>query len=171
MRLITFKLYRAFPELDDYTDSQCEELMARVRRSLGSQVLIVAAAIATFMFVGVITVIAFAVFNASVNHAGVSILRENLIHGVACFFVVGIPAIAALITRDLLLRTMIYRAVKLHLDHVRCPICRYLLLGQRAADGLVRCPECGTASSLRRMGITESDLIPPQDTTAVGRRD
>lgn len=175
MRLITLKLYRAFPELDDYTDEQCVELMGRVGRNLGSKALTYAAAIGTFFLTAVATCIGYTLFAAAMESLGIKLQNPGnavvVVVFIAIVIVFALPAFAALLVRDILVRRQVYRAVRLFLDHVRCPQCNYLLLGQRAVDGAVRCPECGASTMLAALGITEEDLIPPKDTGAVGRRD
>ena len=48
VRVPTSKLYRAFPELDSFSDGQCEALMRRIRASLftvGAEILLVLVAV------------------------------------------------------------------------------------------------------------------------------
>ena len=55
------------------------------------------------------------------------------------------------------------RAMQSQIERIRCPSCKYVLLGQRVSGGAVICPECGAPTTLMHLGITEADLIPPTD--------
>lgn len=78
---------------------------------------------------------------------------------VALCTVVGVPVMTAGLTslalRDRRLRRLIRRQIK----GSRCPVCSYLLLGLVPREGVVRCPECGTAHRLTELGVTEEQLL------------
>lgn len=71
------------------------------------------------------------------------------------------PALSAMLVRDVLLRRALKKAIELKVERVRCRQCEYILIGQRAFKDAVTCPECGNTATLESLGITEDDLIPP----------
>jgi hypothetical protein len=159
LRIPFNKLYRAFPELDRFSDQQCEKLMKRLDvKGYG--------AVAVRGWTAVAVVVGFAGSCGLVGCVGAMVddsrgggsLTAPLL--MLCAFFVP-PAVVGFLTRDLLLRHFLIKAIHVQLDRVRCPQCKYILLGQAAVNGAVTCPECGAPVTLRRLGITEADLIPP----------
>ncbi len=148
MRLRLSKAYRAFPELDAFSDEECERFVERVKceaRSRRRRALLDVLVIVAGPPVG---------FGAS---AVVYRAAEPL--GVAASFlsvsgVIVAVVVAVLFMRDGLLR----RYLAQRLSRAECRACRYSLLGLPVADGAVRCPECGMVIQLRAHNLTAGDL-------------
>jgi hypothetical protein len=165
MRIPLTKVYRAFPELDQFTDEQCRgyEARARAKRQTSK---------AFFATIGVICSILILILGfAGVNEIEywllgpfspwrVWILRHFLdvpleyVDKVIPFIAVGI---VGLMTRDVWLR----RAIRLELNRTTCPRCEYQLLGLPVSNGLVGCPECGQKTRLDLLGLRPEDLAMP----------
>ncbi len=162
-RIPLARIYRAFPELDPFSDAQCERFVQRVRAtswyrpSLWSLLAVTSAV--SMAGAGIVNVaLDDRLFWLSLNQRW----ADNLQIGSWLLSLLAVPAFAGLITRDLLLRGFLRRAISMRLDRVRCRTCRYILIGQVQRDGVIRCPECSTQTTLRDLGITADDLIPPQ---------
>ncbi len=152
MRLLTTKaLYRAFPELDQFSDEQCRTFVAAAKRGVIPRLLRVAVqllvAAAALIVVGWLTVtIANGLAPASRVQADAIFLVVALF---AMFITFGSAAVAYLITRDLLLRRRIRWVMN---ARGSCYECSYGLTGllivkTPTPDGTtdaVICPECGT---------------------------
>jgi hypothetical protein len=150
------KLYRAFPELDRFSDAQCETLMKRLDvQGYGAN------AVRGMTLLAI--VLGFAVSCGMLGFLGRTVDTSHSAY-TDLFMLCGLfvpPAVLAFLTRDLMLRHYLIKAIHVQLDRVRCPQCKYILLGQAAVSGTVTCPECGAVVTLRRLGVTEADLIPP----------
>jgi len=158
MRILTRRLYRAFPELDRFNDLQCERLMRRVHLDAWARLLVRSSAAVVF-------VTAFVFVLALLNTTDVLAPAEKLFRDGDILFallcLLALPAFIAALTRDAALRRFLIRAIRLRIDRVRCLGCKYILIGQRCEDGAVTCPECGQINSLLALGIAEEDLMPP----------
>jgi hypothetical protein len=145
MRLLTSTLWRAFPELDEFSDDLCRKFVkaatARWRSQALRFVLVGLVAVATV----VVAVFAFAIarpiydtwilFRTLPNTAVVLIqavgLSIPLLIGFAC----------ALVVRDQILRRQVCRVIR---KRGACVRCAYSLLGMPVNAALhVVCPECG----------------------------
>ena len=167
MRVLSRKLWRAFPELDQYDDEVCQRYLARARATNGNQYdpfLILIAVIAAF---------AFSIWISSSHHwflrwiAAFITNRKQPGAMLETFidlfvFVSGIwmPYVAGFLARDRLL----HRSLKKHLGGAICPNCRYSLvgLGLHGPEGAKRvtCPECGHEAALTILNLTEADINP-----------
>lgn len=158
MRVPLSRVYRAFPELDHFSDQECEALVAAARHRYRAAVLaffaITVVAVAIVSLAGAVLFIAL----LSQTRSGVGVgTRQHfeLVFMLALFIIAVTLSVAALITRDAALRWVIRRQI---ID-ARCPECAYPLLGLEAAHDEVRCPECGRLCRLAEMGLTEADII------------
>lgn len=158
MRMPLRKIYRAFPELDRFTDQQCRLLMRRVRLNRATTSSIAMLTLGTVMLVGLGLLIA---GNALDLSARAQAWREDgdLLVWMIVLFVP--TSAAAMVVRDFALRHHLTKALRIQLDRVRCPNCRYSLLGLTADGNTVRCPECGEQVRLSALGLTPGDLVPP----------
>ncbi len=156
MRLPASKVYRAFRELDRFTDEQCGWYVRRAIRKhaismafMGS----VGTALGGLVFgiVGALAVlIGRAIEDGNVHNWMVyHSLAETMLIGVF----IAIPAGAGLVTwlwvRDRWLRW----AIRRELRRSTCPKCEYQLLGLRVDAGTVRCPECGLQTRLDLLNL------------------
>jgi hypothetical protein len=150
MRLPTSKVYRAFPELDQFSDAQC---LAFVRLANHD----VSKAFVRFLLY-VITGAVVAFVSGAVLIAILAEWQPSLMFG-ACFLLVGVTAptgVALLALRDALLRDRIRRVFTLRGS---CAGCSYALVGLPLGEagtngkGEVRCPECGLARAIEQADI------------------
>lgn len=141
MRLLTRKLWRAFPELDAFDDERCARFIGVARRSIRASIarwtvyICIAAAIAYLCALSML-----ALFDALVSRQGKTWWADLALALVPVpFAIVGF--LAGLIARDLLLRRRVRSILS---ARSRCPGCSYSLLGLPVSDELiVHCPECG----------------------------
>ena len=143
MRLPLSKVWRAFPELDRFSDEQCRRFVRAARRGAG-RVARVAAVVAT-LFVSWLAGGALVTW-FTLNPATIGPWER--VHGWAVTVVLlGMLVFAtapAILLRDRLLRRRIMRIITLR---GRCLMCKYNLLGLPVgADLLVTCPECGATT-------------------------
>jgi hypothetical protein len=163
MRIPLSKVYRAFRELDQFTDEQCQGYVARAmqkrRASMGG-----------FVFAGVF--LCPAVFTLSMvatlagqdaalgSSARIWILRHWLdvpIEYAAKVVPFVAATLVALVLRDVWLRS----AIRKELNRSTCPRCEYQLLGLPVQSGQVMCPECGHRTRIDLLGLRPEDLAMP----------
>lgn len=164
------KIYRAFPELDDFPDAECERFVRAARTqqggfidgaSFGAFVVVLAASITLMILARDWFVAALAAaFGRSLSRDDI----ETFGLGLGMATIALLAWIAFAVVRDHFLR----RAVSDRLILARCTACRFSLLGLPCVAGVVRCPECGVLITLAAIGLKESDLLvrPPTHTTA-----
>lgn len=147
MRLITRKIYRAFEELDPYTDDQCARFVKAANRGWIRRGVHLVLVLGIGTLIGVTSVM----FGSVVLLAG---RVERLVQGPGLMKVVGIALmlamlvlicipgpVAGFIVRDRLLRRRLRRALRVK---GVCTGCGYGLVGLPVGIGnRVTCPECG----------------------------
>ena len=154
MRVPLGKVYRAFKELDQFDDRQCEWYVRRAnRKHLLSMILVgIAAVVATLATIGALLVaVRWMLRVLEQTRLGASIALSNgTSNGAMAMMLLGVlmPAVLGLVVglsiRDLWLRW----AIRKELVQSDCPKCDYQLLGLPVQAGVVRCPECGTDTNL-----------------------
>jgi hypothetical protein len=140
MRFIASPIYRAFPELDVFTDEQCRDYLQRVYGGVLARVA-----------VGLVSLVSGVGWALAVGW--VCVLVSNANPGRTT--IVGVFALAAvtaafgfgtLISRDVLLRQLVRRVLG---EVGLCPSCDYSAMGLLVSvDFAVTCPECGTGIDL-----------------------
>lgn len=159
MRIVTKRLYRAFPQLDRFSDAQCGLLMRRVHLDEAARFVVRAAPVAAS--VAALLLVLMYLAGTRILAPAEKLFRDaDILLGLLVSLC--LPALAGLLVRDVLLRRFLINAIRLRIERVRCLSCRYILIGQRADGDAVSCPECGATNLLRALGITEADLIPPE---------
>jgi len=140
--------WRAFAELDRFSDEQCRAYVAAVNQERrASRAFSRVCSVAAFLFIVPIGAIVGDAFAPRV-------LDPRPVALVCALF----PSlISMLLIRDLWLRG----ALRKHLLAAHCPACRYILLGLVVHDGAVQCPECGKRIVLSELGLTPESLIAP----------
>jgi hypothetical protein len=158
VRLPVANVCRAFPELDPFTDAECERFVARVRARrmiLGFW----AAAICIFL------VWMLKIFLGGIAMVALELAPRSDDGGLALGVVLSVLAcstslIGGFLARDVLL----IRAIRRGVDNARCRNCNQSLLGLPLMPGggreTVRCPECGQVTLLDEIGMTHAELIP-----------
>ncbi|MBL4697653.1 MAG: hypothetical protein JKX70_02350 [Phycisphaerales bacterium] len=159
------KIWRAFPELDQFDDAICKKFVRRAKLLDNSRqeplLFLLAFGCAFFVwifFVGIIQSVHFEVAK-KLGWQLPSIVRSS-------FFVIGFsgvlwfPMLSGLIVRDRWLRHCIRKLFSLS----ECAACGYSLIGlaivEREDGRGVRCPECGLFTTLNIGYITEFDIDP-----------
>ncbi len=166
MRVPISQVYRAFPELDRFSDQQCKAFIARARKSISygavarwtTGAVIASLALCCIVQVPLVAVVdRFALIVTGKRDAFLEAAA------VSVFMWVGAPALAGLIVRDVVFRRRLREVIWRNLERIRCPHCRYSLLGQRVSEGhVIRCPECGGHTTLADLGLaSEQELMPP----------
>jgi len=150
MRLITTQVYRAFPELDGYSDEQCRRFVRaagalRLQRGLhGVAILVVA-------FLGCVTtgIAASLVLNVArpyLSRPTTSEGAEAVILGMTMVAVLLTGGCVCLVLKDFSLRRRIRFVLSVR---GACVSCHYSLVGLPiGARNRVRCPECGEMSEV-----------------------
>lgn len=146
MRLITSKVYRAFPELDAFSDERCERFVRFTNHAWGPRLV-------QWTILGLASMIAvIAGFVAAVLGLQIVVLgREVRALALGAFLPLpsiilatttwAIGLVLVLILRDVLMRRSVRRVIG---RCGTCYSCLYPLLGMRVEDNLtITCPECG----------------------------
>jgi hypothetical protein len=155
MRLPLNRVYRAFPELDRFTNDQCEQFVRRAWRRAWWRIGCLPFVAGAFVFAMLLSLIS----RLSGEPPAVVLITIVML-------VIGLPVVSALLLRDALLRHTVGGLI----GKAVCIKCGFSLLGLRVADGVVRCPECGRLHHLKAIGLTPADLIAHTD-PATPRRD
>ncbi|MBX3404803.1 MAG: hypothetical protein KF699_15445 [Phycisphaeraceae bacterium] len=153
MRVPLSKIYRAFPEFDPFPDAECERYIRyayqQARMRIGCIPLVV------FVVSLPLYAVLLSASVAGLMYVGIELPEGYLIVPVLLSAsVVGVPALLALLSRDVVLR----RVLKDRLRTARCPNCEFSLLGLPVVEGATRCPECGTQIVLSMHNLTPRDL-------------
>ena len=145
MRLITRKLWRAFPELDRFDDERCERFVMMSRRKLFPATLrsLVAGAVWLVGFAPTI-ILCEIVLETSEQSLGWAGRHQTLLYLFAFLILAAglfAGSVLAMLARDRLLRGRVRRLLA---ARGKCAKCRYSLWGLPVPDNLtVICPECG----------------------------
>lgn len=145
MRLVTWKIYRAFPELDGYDDEQCRRFIKSARSSPLAALLHAAAmfvTMAVLLAAGIAAVLMLSDRYKALDFSPGSLLTPTgLFFLLSCLLLISAGPLAGYLVRDRLLRRRI--AFVLRTRGV-CPTCRYSLVGLPLSPrNSVLCPECG----------------------------
>jgi len=168
MRLVTTKkLYRAFRELDPFTDRECELFVRRVKNATGRMVAVRVTTILAALVMVPLSVAAIPFLNATLyaplEHQLGWRAADVLTMALWIAWPVAVPALVGLLIRDLIMRSLLRNAIQVRIERIQCPECRYRLLGQTVVNDHVRCPECGTTVPLRVLGVDSAEDLLPQD--------
>lgn len=171
MRLVSRKIWRAFPELDSYDDVTCLRYIKQGRKTKPR-----VTSIFFYVFAIVVALVLWSIFLffAFMVYDGIDgkVLNGNAgvwVHlGLMIVLLGGVwmPTIALLLTRDKLLHDRLIERI----EGVRCFDCAYTLIGlepyERDGKRGVRCPECGTAHDFKPGLLAESDINPEHEVSA-----
>jgi hypothetical protein len=158
MRLPLNKVYRAFPELDRFTDEQCEGFVKTAEKAERGKSRLLTVSLIPFCIVGIAgTLVLVGVVSAAIGDRPDADTALVVLGALALFVGLLWPPITWLVVRDKWLRGAIGRRIK----HCTCLRCHYSLLGLPVANGKVVCPECGATHALADMGLTATDILAP----------
>lgn len=147
MRIPASKVYRAFPELDKFSDEQCANFVRAADRHRHGRAIrlvlqfLISGVVFAALGGGMVAIANVWRLGSTMNPSGGDpyMVWAGLFMLVA-FFGTGFTW---LVTKDILLRRSIRKVMD---DRGTCPVCRYGLTGLPVtADGRVICPECGHA--------------------------
>ena len=160
MRLPTSKIYRAFPELDRFRDTECEDFIRRAEKARPLEVV--------GMVVGIVAALVAFVPGTFILFFGLSRLLERSVPflrtwdawlGVQMLGLLAmlttVVCLTVLLPRDWWLR----RAITSRILTTNCLGCGYSLLGLDVREGAVQCPECGERCRLAERGLTPADML------------
>ncbi|MCC6321666.1 MAG: hypothetical protein IT438_09570 [Phycisphaerales bacterium] len=145
MRLLTRRIYRAFPELDRYSDEQCRRFVHAARRAFWPRIgrnAVRLLGLAIWFAVVIGAAWALGLYDSigeELASAGV-VRLAGIVAGAVAVFVV-LPLVGWLLWRDVQLRRRIRKILR---TRAKCPGCGYQLLGLFVnAEHKVVCVECG----------------------------
>src|SRR5437899_2059019 len=149
MRLLVRRINRAFPELDRFSDGQCRRFVRAANSGWRRGVhwtLILAALIQSLLACAWAADKAFEAADEYQNSQRHDVIWADITAGVATIPLFLVAMFAALVVRDLLLRTRIGRILR---RDSACPKCNYRLVGLAVSkQSTIKCPECGFEASV-----------------------
>lgn len=142
--LIRSKIWRAFPELDRFSDEQCARFVAAAKRSWARRGVHMIAIALTFLILLVAAIAAVAYLYITLDNSRY-FQRSGTTIVVLCILglilPLAIPPFVAYLHRDWLLRRRLRHIIR---TRGSCAGCGYSMLGLPVPDDLkVTCPECG----------------------------
>lgn len=167
MRILSRKIWRAFPELDQFDDAVCKRYIQRAEAMKGHWkrlVIVIASLLLGLVLAGVIVNPEFQLLMSFFRYQNENEkLSTGTITAIEVFVgtnFIWIPWMAGLFTRDVLLE----RCVRKQVSDAKCNACNYNLIGlsvfSEADKRVVRCPECGELTELNVGHISEADINP-----------
>ena len=156
MRLLSRKIYRAFPELDQFDDETCKRYMRRVwdvenSSSFGFFYIVILLPLSLVLWL-TIMIAASAIFDLSVFPE----LSDALTLMQVGF--IGMPLLVFLLARDL----WAHRVLRKQVIGANCKECGYSLVGltikSEGTAESVTCPECGTNYTLDNYLLSREDI-------------
>lgn len=152
-RLPVKHLYRAFPELDTYSDEQCQRFM-RASRGGFARTIVHAAIILAITIAGFIGGSLFLIWFISSTTQNVPIMNlgrpaplwQAILYTILIIATVALGPILGFLARDFLVIDRIRWILR---SRGLCPTCRYSLVGLAVdAESRVLCPECGNTTAV-----------------------
>ncbi len=161
MRIPFDKVYRAFPELDAFSDAECERFVERAAQDYpGSR------AAAHFIGAGIIVAcfVAIGILESVVwdwIKQDLSVLRKGDIVSAIVVLNAVLMILSFCIGMLLVRDRWLIRTIRLKVRQASCPGCGYSLLGLAVEYGVITCPECAAPFFLADHGMTPEDIIAP----------
>ncbi|MBL4809325.1 MAG: hypothetical protein JKY43_04615 [Phycisphaerales bacterium] len=163
MRILTKKIHRAYPELDQFDDKTCKRFITRAKQRHGAwkaNAFLVFVLVTTFiLWIPLAILLGFLERKLALILGYGDALRIPIMlmlyTGIGWF-----PSICFLLSRDRLL----HLAIRTQLQHALCRNCGYSLLGLTLTEHhnqqAVQCPECGQTTTLKELDLTQADIDP-----------
>jgi hypothetical protein len=158
VRLPLSEPWRAFSELDQFSDAQCRAYVVAVKRERR----------ASRAFAGVCWVAAVVLIVPLGAWVGTLLAPDSVqrprntpAEDFGFLLIIVCAAFPLLMARLLIRDFWLRRSLRAHLRAAHCPVCAYVLLGLMVHDGAVQCPECGERIVLAKMGLTPESLLAP----------
>ncbi|MDX2147769.1 MAG: hypothetical protein SFZ23_09635 [Planctomycetota bacterium] len=167
MRIPVSKVWRAFAELDDFSDEECRTFVLRVqmqrRVSLVGPVLVGAGVLVAALAGAVFAIKPMNDWLLSALGYRFPAEPDWILFGVPALTFVAFPVMLAFLAGAFVRDRQLIRAIRERLLHCNCPQCRQSLLGlpvvHGATEPAVRCPECGNLLVLAQLGLSREDII------------
>jgi hypothetical protein len=165
LRILSRKIWRAFPELDQFDDETCKLYIQRIisRESMWMTIALLSTTVLLAFagwFFGMQWVKA---YSFGLTNAGASSFSNNMSIFFIMFSLTGhvwFPLIALYVVRDRWFASRFRKFVQ----GTSCGCCGYSLIGLPIVDDhkkpSVLCPECGQYTAIQERNITESDIDP-----------
>ena len=169
MRILSRKIWRAFPELDKYDDNVCRMYIRQARKAgntwKGAIFVVLVLPIGLFVWAALMfnydAIVYylqdwyyFDILDYFNDHT------ENLFMALRITGYIWFPVLCMYLVRDRWLN----RCIRKQLSGIKCGACGYSLIGLSlttdSTEPTVVCPECGHRIVLSEMGITEADIDP-----------
>ncbi len=168
MRLPVSKVYRAFPELDRFEDVRCESFVAAATRAERGTNTLLTVALVPWSVGAFVAIMAAGLLFLGPMLRRLERSNADFGWGAVLLVVMGTvatmaPALSWLMARDVWLR----RAIARRIGTCACPACHYSMLGLRAENERVTCPECGKCHELGTLGLTAADILAPPEAALV----
>jgi DNA-directed RNA polymerase subunit RPC12/RpoP len=161
MRFSRSKRWRAYPELNGYSDEQCRVWIQQVEKceqvSLRSRMRVAYLGATIFALLSTFTVVGGTVLYVRGP-------RPNPV--LAPISLVIVAAQGTLIPFEIVRGTRYRwrgRMLRKLLSIPKCPWCKYPLVGLRTDDGDVRCPECGNRAMIEHAALMPGTVLPAGD--------
>lgn len=158
MRLIVRKVYRAFPELDRFSDAECEGFVGLVarRHRRGRVVRLVGLAVASGLLFFGGSYLTYSIGDELFRSGRAPKFVQDYWHLLVGILASGVVALLfTSVCRTVWLRSKIQH----HLTALECIECAYSLLGLPVVEGAITCPECGQRFDLAARGLTAADVL------------
>lgn len=158
MRIPLSKVYRAFPELDRFSDAECEGFMRLASLQYeGSRLFLGVTNVMLWIVVCVVCVVLTgeAVWAARGTGMGDALEHADWIVLAGSGLSILIPSLLVMWRHDRWLK----RALVVRLREVKCAECSYVLLGLEVVQDGITCPECGQRFLLTPRGLTPADVL------------
>ncbi len=169
MRILTRKIWRAFPELDQFDDKTCQQYIRYAQRAknfwIGAIFVIFAIPVGLAVWRGLLfNIDAIVYYLRDWYNLGIfddlDDTGENLLVLLRITGYVWCPVFCMLLVRDRWLN----RCIRKQISGIKCGACGYSLMGlsliEDADMPVVICPECGHRIVLGDVGLTPADIDP-----------
>ena len=166
MRILSRKIWRAFPELDRFDDETCERFVTRARSKAGSNrsaLLVLSSWIVTIVLTAFLAEpmywLGMNILWLFTEHVGV--YMETLVELLVFTSFIANPWLVGLHVRD----RWLHRSIRKQLRGALCKQCEYSLLGlevviDQCTWKYVLCPECGTKNEFEAGVLAPADIDP-----------
>lgn len=160
MRIPYSKVYRAFPELDAFSDGECRTFVQLAQREravglLSTAMGAVVVAVCVGAMAGYVAWTGLSLVLGEADLRPLNDVRFGAYVSLTGFAAIFFASLSGLVIRDLWIRWAIAR----RLGVARCSRCNYSLLGLSVIEDRVKCPECGTVVCLSDRGLKPVDIL------------
>lgn len=162
MRFPFSHTYRAFPELDEFSNAQCELFVKAAKRKYRlshfkhAVVSLVLSLLCTAVVVAAVSGVTAFAKSTVLAH---SQFADELMLMALLSALVATPAFVCILRHDRWLR----KAIQRRLHEMQCLGCSYSLLGLPPRGEIVVCPECGVEFDLRAHQLSRQELMLEDD--------